>query len=105
MPTARGEARMKRVSAFPRALLLFPLSEAERNRVRGVPFLPPIPTPEQQTEWRERCLDHYVRCKHTVKGEEWGRVFDESQCKACWEFCKRTGVWPDEANGKPCPGG
>ncbi len=69
------------------------------------PFLPPIPTPEQQMEWRERCLDHYVRCKHTVKGEEWGRVFDESQCKACWEFCKRTGVWPDEANGKPCPGG
>jgi hypothetical protein len=69
------------------------------------PFAPPIPTEEQKTEWRDRCLEHYVRCKHTEKGEEWGRVFDESQCKACWELCKRTGVWPDETNGKPCPGG
>jgi hypothetical protein len=69
------------------------------------PFLPRIPTPEEQIEWRERCLDHYVRCKHSAEGERWGRKFDESQCQACWDFCKRSGVWPETANEKPCPGG
>ena len=69
------------------------------------PDLPPIPTPEQKQDWNERCRDHYVRCKHSPEGERWGRKFSESQCQACWDLCRRTGEWPDEANGKPCPGG
>jgi hypothetical protein len=69
------------------------------------PFIPPIPTPEEKQDWNERCRDHYVRCKHSLEGERWGRKFSESQCQACWDLCRRTGQWPDEANDKPCPGG
>ncbi len=69
------------------------------------PFTPPIPTPEERQDWNERCRDHYVRCKHSPEGERWGRKFSESQCQACWDLCRRTGQWPDEANDKPCPGG
>ena len=69
------------------------------------PFIPPIPTPEERQDWNERCRDHYVRCKHSPEGERWGRKFSESQCQACWDLCRRTGQWPDEANNKPCPGG
>ena len=42
--------------------------------------------------------------KPKPKGERWGRKFSESQCQACWDLCRRTGQWPDEANDKPCPG-
>jgi hypothetical protein len=69
------------------------------------PFIPPIPAPEEKDGWNERCRDHYVRCKHSPEGERWGRKFSESQCQACWDLCRRTGQWPDEAHGKPCPGG
>jgi hypothetical protein len=69
------------------------------------PFIPPIPTPEEREDWNERCRDHYARCKHSPEGERWGRKFSESQCQACWDLCRRTGQWPDEANDRPCPGG
>lgn len=69
------------------------------------PFIPPIPTSEEREDWSRRCRDHYVQCKHSPEGERWGRKFSESQCQACWDLCRRTGQWPDEANGKPCPGG
>ncbi len=68
------------------------------------PFIPPIPTPGEKEDWSEGCRDHYVRCKHSPESERWGRKFSESQCQACWDLCRRTGQWPDEANGKPCPG-
>lgn len=68
------------------------------------PPLPPLPSPEEQEEWNERCLDHYGRCVEETRGNTWGRKFSESQCQACWDYCKRIGEWPAEANEKPCPG-
>jgi hypothetical protein len=75
--------------------------------LKGSPesFIPPNPTPEEQEEWRSRCLDYYVRCSEFVKGDKQWRVFGERQCQSCWLLCERTGRWPAEANGKPCPGG
>jgi hypothetical protein len=69
------------------------------------PFIPPTPTPENREEWRQRCLDYYVRCSEFVKGDKQWRVFGERQCQSCWLICERTGQWPAEANEKPCPGG
>jgi hypothetical protein len=72
---------------------------------RPEPFIPPNLTPEEREEWRERCLDYYVRCSEFVKGDKQWRVYGERQCQSCWLLCERTGQWPAEANGKPCPGG
>jgi hypothetical protein len=45
--------------------------------LKGSPesFIPPNPTPEEQEEWRSRCLDYYVRCSEFVKGDKQWRVF------------------------------
>lgn len=77
---------------------------ATRPPKKKQPPLPLLPTPEEQEEWNERCLDHYSRCIEETQGDKWGRKFSESQCQACWDYCKRIGRWPDEANGKQCPG-
>ena len=76
---------------------------ASRKR-KPEPFISLIPSPEDREDWNEQCRDHYVRCKHSPEGERWGRKFSESQCQSCWDLCRRTGQWPDEANDKPCPG-
>jgi len=78
--------------------------ESSANR-KPKPKIPPLPIPEEKEDWNERCRNHYVRCKHSPEGERWGRKFSESQCQACWDLCRRTGAWPDEANDKPCPRG
>lgn len=69
------------------------------------PVSPPIPAPEQQREWNKRCQDYYVRCRDFVEGDAQWRVYGESQCRSCFILCQRSGVWPAEANEKPCPGG
>jgi hypothetical protein len=33
-----------------------------------------------------------------------GRVWKETQCRACYDSCMRRGYWPHSANGKRCPG-
>jgi hypothetical protein len=69
------------------------------------PFLPPNPTPEELEEWRERCAEHYVRCSDYFAGRKEPRVYGESLCQSCSRICRRTGHWPAEFNGHPCPGG
>jgi hypothetical protein len=69
------------------------------------PFIPPNPTPEEYEEWRERCTAHYVRCTDYFAGRKEPRVYGESLCQSCSRICRRTGKWPAEFNGHPCPGG
>jgi hypothetical protein len=69
------------------------------------PFIPPNPTPEEYDEWRERCTEHYVRCTDYFAGMKEPRVYGESLCQSCSRICRRTGQWPAEFNGHPCPGG
>jgi hypothetical protein len=70
---------------------------------RPGPPLPPLPSPDVQREWNERCEDYYVQCQEGMRAGRWGRKFGESQCQACWDLCRRIGEWPTEANEKPCP--
>lgn len=72
---------------------------------RPEPVSPPIPTPAEKQRWRETCREHYVACKEFFAGEKQRRVWGESQCQSCMDLCMRSGQWPDEANGHPCPGG
>lgn len=69
------------------------------------PFIPPTPTPEEYEQWRERCAEHYVKCTDYFAGTKEPRVYGESLCQSCSRICRRTGQWPAEFNGHPCPGG
>jgi hypothetical protein len=66
---------------------------------------PEAETPAEQKErFRKICLPYYERC--IAKGGEHkpGRVWKETQCRACYDSCMRRGYWPHSANGKRCPG-
>lgn len=64
--------------------------------------LPDLPTQDERERWeKDICLPHYEKCR---SGRHDGRVWGESQCKACFAACMRYGYWPLRANGKPCPG-
>lgn len=63
--------------------------------------LPEIPTAEEKQKRRDICMEHYTKCR---SGRHDGRVWGESQCKACYEACMRHGFWPLRADDKPCPG-
>lgn len=94
------------IKTFPGQYERCGLKPPRKNRPN--PLLPRIPTPEEKAQWDDRCLDHYSRCKDEARGNKWGnwgRKWGESQCQACWEYCRRIGSWPAEANEKPCPGG
>ena len=68
--------------------------------------LPPLPSPKQKEKWETQCIAGYVRCIDAGGGAIEGRVYGETQCRACRDACRRNrGKWPQEANGKPCPGG
>lgn len=65
-----------------------------------------LPTPAERERWRsEICEPHYDKCVDKGGGTKPGRVHNETQCKACYEYCTRRGFWPSSANGKRCPGG
>ncbi len=67
--------------------------------------IPKLPTRTDKEKWRKDiCTPAYSRCIEAGGGSTQGRVWDETQCKACFEACMRYGAWPQEANGKPCPG-
>lgn len=64
--------------------------------------IPELPTQDERERWeKDICLPHYEKCR---SGRHDGRVWGESQCKACFDACMRYGYWPLRANGKPCPG-
>ena len=66
--------------------------------------IPELPTQEERERWdRDICRPHYVKCMETG-GRHDGRVWGESQCKACFAACMRHGFWPLRANEKLCPG-
>jgi hypothetical protein len=66
--------------------------------------LPRLPTQEEREEWdRDICRPRYEKCMETG-GRHDGRVYGESQCRACFSACMRYGYWPLRANEKPCPG-
>ncbi len=67
--------------------------------------VPKLPTRAEKERWRKDiCTPAYERCIDAGGGSIEGRVWDETQCKACFEACMRYGSWPKEANDKPCPG-
>jgi hypothetical protein len=67
--------------------------------------IPKLPTRVEKEKWRkDLCTPAYERCIQVGGGSIEGRVWDETQCKACFDACIRYGEWPKEANGKPCPG-
>jgi hypothetical protein len=67
--------------------------------------VPKLPTRAEKERWRKDiCTPAYDRCIDAGGGSIEGRVWDETQCKACFEACMRYGSWPKEANDKPCPG-
>jgi hypothetical protein len=67
--------------------------------------IPKLPTRKEKERWRKDiCTPAYDRCIDAGGGSIEGRVWDETQCKACFEACMRYGSWPKEANDKPCPG-
>lgn len=64
--------------------------------------IPELPIAEEKERWRtDICIPHYEKCR---SGRHDGRVWGESQCKACFDACMRHGFWPWQANDKPCPG-
>ena len=66
--------------------------------------IPELPTQKERERWdQDICRPHYVRCMETG-GRHDGRVWGESQCKACFAACMRYGFWPLRANAKPCLG-
>jgi hypothetical protein len=66
--------------------------------------LPRLPSEDEKAEWeRDICRPYYEKCMETG-GRHDGRVYGESQCKACFSACMRYGFWPLRANDKPCPG-
>src|SRR6218665_223555 len=66
--------------------------------------IPTLPTRREKERWRKDiCTPAYSRCIDVGGGRIQGRGWDETQCKACFEACMRHGVWPREANDKPCP--
>lgn len=75
-------------------------SEAALPEADAAP-IPDLPTLDEKEKWRDICMDHYMKCR---SGRHDGRVWGESQCKACYEACMRHGFWPLRANEKPCPG-
>ena len=66
--------------------------------------IPELPTAEEMEKRVERCTEYYSRCIE-ARGGKPGRVHNETQCKACFDACKRYGYWPLRANGKICKGG
>ncbi|WP_204494888.1 hypothetical protein [Archangium primigenium] len=69
------------------------------------PLVPTDPHPADYAEWRERCTDHYIKCTGYFAGMKEPRVYGESLCQSCSRVCRRTGRWPTEFSGHPCPGG
>jgi len=66
--------------------------------------IPELPPQEERERWdRDICRPRYVKCMDTG-GRHDGRVWGESQCKACFAAWMRYGYWPLRANEKPCPG-
>ncbi len=49
------------------------------------------------------CQPYYERC--IEKGGEYkeGRVYNETRCKHCFDYCKAYGFWPHRIDRKVCP--
>ena len=70
---------------------------------KAVP-IPELPTQEERNRWdRDICRPRYAKCMETG-GRHDGRVWGESQCKACFAACMRYGYWPLRANEELCRG-
>lgn len=65
-----------------------------------------LPSPDERERWRrDICEPRYAKCIGKGGDSVPGRVYNETQCKACYDYCTRKGFWPHSANGKRCPGG
>jgi len=76
------------------------------NKGRPNPWLPPSAlTPEQRIQRKKQCQESYERC--IAVGGEFFPAFDygKTQCQLCYDECYKTGQWPTEYQGDPCPGG
>lgn len=55
-------------------------------------------------ELKKRCDEEFTHCLGTPVQSIRGPKFDHSQCVACRDLCmQNAGVWPAQANDKPCP--
>jgi hypothetical protein len=55
-------------------------------------------------EIKRNCNEEFTQCLETPVQSIRGPKFDHSQCVGCRDLCmQRKGIWPSEANGKPCP--
>jgi hypothetical protein len=73
---------------------------------RPNPWLPPGSLrPEQRTQRKKQCQEFYEHC--IAVGGEFFPTFDygKTQCQLCYDECYKTGQWPTEYQGDPCPGG
>jgi hypothetical protein len=80
--------------------------------------VPPIDTEQEPTkdeshdadeDTKKRCIDYYERCVDAGGDSQPGRVYDQSICGTCMDYCVSNGFWPEAIytwNGVrvPCPG-
>lgn len=67
--------------------------------------IPELPTQEERDRWdKEICRPYYAKCIRAGGDSIEGRKWNETQCQACYDACRRHGYWPWQANDKPCPG-
>lgn len=73
---------------------------------RPNPYIPPSSlTPKKRAERKEMCLDYYGRCIQ-AGGEYLERgTHGHTRCQSCYDECFKTGKWPKDIDGEPCPGG
>jgi hypothetical protein len=73
---------------------------------RPNPWLPPGSlTPDQRTKRKKQCQEFYEDCI-AVGGEFFPTFgYGSTHCQLCYDECYKTGQWPAEYQGDPCPGG
>lgn len=71
---------------------------------RPNPYLPPSAlNSDQRTQRKRQCSEFYERCNDA--GNEPGFTYGATHCKSCYDECWKTGLWPTDIEGQPCPGG
>lgn len=76
----------------------------QRPKPSGNLLPPSALTPKQRTKRKELCQEFYERCIAAGGEDVEQGTYGHTHCQSCFDECFKTGLWPAELEGEPCPG-